>query len=171
MHNLFVIDVTSEEILRGATVLIDTNVIIDASLFKVEFADLQEKFSTLDCDLTTTRSVITEFLGSTKDEQELDQKINFLEQIFGRQLNAISLPHNPELPSKEKFLKFSKQANKFGVTDFDLFVAMQKYSHVRLLLMTRNHSDFTFPTFERAGFITLLGKKQIHTHGLYKYNH
>ena len=170
MHNLFVIDHDSESILKGATILFDTNVLIDSWLFQAEFADLLAKFRACNCYLTTTKQVVIEFLGGTKSESNISEKVKFLETVFAKPISGLFLPSDKASPIEDEFLEFSRQANKFSVTDFELFWFLKKYSRSGLLLMTRNHSDFTAPTFERKGFITLLGKNEIHTHGLYAYH-
>lgn len=169
MHNLFVIDGTTESHLKDATILTDTNVFFDAWKFKAEFADLLAKLTDFNCYFVTLKSVVIEFLGGTKSEEDLQSKIDFLEAIFAKKLGSSFLPLSQTFPTNDEFLQFSRQANKFSTTDFELYCALKKYQRSGLLLMTRNHTDFTQTLFARKGFITLLGTKEIHTHGLYAY--
>lgn len=169
MHNLFVLGDGADSTLKDAFLVIDTNFIIDAWLFKEEAADLLAKLDALNCYLMATRSVVIEFLGGTKDADSLTAKLEFLEKLFARPIDRIFVPYKPDFPKHDEFIEFSRQANNFSCTDFELYLTLKKYAG-RVMLMTRNHKDFTAPTFERKGFITLLGKKEVHTHGLYVYS-
>jgi rRNA-processing protein FCF1 len=171
MTNAFIIHPDTEELLKNSTILIDTNFIMDAWMFKVEFADLLAKIYQLECDIVSIRSVLIEFLGGTKDEEYLKAKINFLELIFGKAIDQSfrTLPANRTFPNNEDFLAFSRQANKFGSVDFELFLNLAKYKTPNFYLLTRNHGDFTANLFERKGFITLFGAKEVRTYCLYSY--
>lgn len=169
MHNTYLIEHGSVEILRSRNVLIDTNFLIDATIFKKEAADLIGQLNSLGCNLLTTRAVIIETLGGTKDETHLKDKIDYVELLFSRPFDKIvSLPIERDLPNIKDLLSFSRQCNKFGTTDFELFLTLQKYKSSGILLITRNHSDFTNKICDRAGFITLLGDKEIRTYGIYQ---
>jgi hypothetical protein len=167
MRDLFVINGDTEKILKDSTILVDTNVLFDAWKFKTEFADLLTKLTDLDCYLVTTPAVVIEFLGGTKGQDDLKAKVEFIEAVFGKTLSNIFLPLAQQFPDAGSFLAFSRQANNFSTTDFELYCALKKYAHSGLMLMTRNHRDFTPPMFNRQGFITLVGTKEIHTHCLY----
>ncbi len=168
MRDLFVLSQEAESILKNSALLIDTNVLFDAWLFSDAFAALRAKFTDLDCYLFTTRSVVIEFLGGTQDEDSLKTKIAFIEVIFGRKLEQLFLPLEPMFPKPDLFLSFNRHIKNFSSTDFALYCALRKYHKSNLILMTRNHKDFGQPDIERIGFITLLGRKEVHTHGLYK---
>jgi hypothetical protein len=169
VHNTYLIESSSVEVLRSKHVLLDTNFLIDASIFKEEAAELVPQLRSLGCDLLTTRSVILETLGGTKDETALRKKIGYLEVLFGRSLGQIvSLPIERDLPANNDLLAFSRQCNKFSPTDFELFLTLKKYKSSGILLITRNHSDFTNKICDRTGFITLLGDKEIRTYGVYQ---
>ncbi len=168
MLNSYVIDKDSVVVLASKFLLVDTNFLIDASIFSGEVVDLIAAFRTMGCELITTRAVLLEFLGGTKNPVEYDLKVQFVELLFGKRLTEIvSLPIDKELPTKEDLVKFSQQCKKFAPTDFELYLTLKKYSHGNLLLISRNHTDFTARLFKRQGFITLLGDKEIRTYGLY----
>jgi hypothetical protein len=115
--------------------------------------------------------VITETLGGTKDGVALQKKIGYLEILFGRELNHIvSLPIERGLPSSSDTLAFSRQCNKFDPIDFELYLTLKKHKSSGILLITRNHKDFTSKICKRVGFITLLGDKEIKTYGIYQAN-
>lgn len=141
---------------------------IDGLAFAVELADLLSELRELYCDLITTRSSVVEFLGGTKNEELYEKKQIFLEKLFGKPLDKIvSLPIDSSLPTRKDFLVFSRQCNKFGYVDFELYLTLKRYRTSNIFLATRNHSDFTAELFKRHGFMTLLGKKEIRTYGLY----
>lgn len=169
VHNKFIIDQGSAHLLKNKTLLLDTNALIDAYRLSTEFVALLDEFVTLGCDLTATRSVIIEFLGSTTDAQIIKGKAELIEMIFGKKLtsNTFYLPLDHKMPELETFLIFSRQVKNFSAIDFEIYRTMQKYrSH--LLLVTRNHKDFSTKLVERISFITLLGTAEIHTYGVYK---
>jgi hypothetical protein len=168
MHNSYVIETSSVGVLQSSFLLLDTNFLIDASIFRAEAVDLIAELRKMDCELVTTRAVLVEFLGGTKNPVEYDAKVLFVELLFGKTLDKIvSLPIDSKLPNKTDLLDFSRQCQKFAPTDFELFLTLKKYSHSSLILISRNHTDFTSRLFKRKGFITLLGDKEIRTYGLY----
>ncbi len=169
MHNGYVIESGSMEVLRSKHVLLDANFLIDASLFEREAADLFIELINLDCDLLAIRAVILETLGGTKDEAMLNDRVDYLEIIFGRPFNTmVGLPIERDLPAKADMLAFSRQCNKFSSTDFELFSTLKKYKSSGMLLITRNHKDFTSKICKREGYITLFGNKEIRTYGVYQ---
>ncbi|MGC1176536.1 MAG: hypothetical protein WA843_00535 [Candidatus Saccharimonadales bacterium] len=169
MHNAYLIEPSSVGALRSKHVLLDTNFLIDASIFKEEAAELIVQLRDLSCDLVTTKAVVVETLGGTTDETALRKKTTYLESVFGQQLDHIvSLPIERDLPTPNDLLAFSRQCNKFSNTDFELFLTLKKYKPSDILLITRNHKDFTDKICDRVGFITLLGNKEIRTYGVYR---
>lgn len=167
MNNSYVIDASSVDVLKRSHLLLDTNFLIDALMFASEFADLLLRLRELECDLITTRSVIIEYLGGTHDTKSYKKKVDFLELMFGKPVGSIiSLPVD-SVPDEENLIAFSRQCNTFDPIDYELFLTMKKYHHSKILLMTRNHADFTTRLFKRSDFVTLLGAKQIRTYGLY----
>lgn len=169
MVNLYVIDDQSAGVLRSKYLLLDTNFIIDALIFRAQAIELIERFRDLACELITTPAVITEFLGGTKDKGDFEAKVRHLEILFGKPLaKIVSLVVGKDFPAQDAFLAFSRQCNKFGTTDFELYLTLKKFSTGGLLLVTRNHSDFTNKICDRVGFITLLGNKEIRTYGMYQ---
>lgn len=169
MRNRYIIEADSIDVLRAKHLLLDTNFLLDAGLFKQEAAELISELDKLGCGLLTTRSVLVETLGGTKDETALKDRINYLEVLFGRPFASIvSLPIERNFPTSGDFLAFSRQCNRFSATDFELFLTLKKYKSSGILLITRNHSDFTSKICDRAGFITLLGDKEIRTYGVYQ---
>jgi hypothetical protein len=143
-------------------------VLVDAYRLPVEFADLLEELVKLGCDIVTTKSIIIEFLGGTKGKADLEKKVSFLEKMFGRKFDDRPyLPLDRDTPDLQDILIFSRQANKFGIADFELYQTLKKYAST-IVLVSRNHKDFTQKITERISFITLLGDAEIHTYGLYK---
>jgi hypothetical protein len=168
MPNDYVIEEHSVGVLQSKFLLLDTNFLIDASIFPSEALGLVEKLRKLSCELVTTRAVIIEFLGGTRNRDHHKAKVDFLELLFGKALtNLVGLPIEARLPTQEEIISFSRQTNKFSPTDFELYLTLEKYSHGNLVLISRNHTDFTTKLFKREGFITLLGEKEIRTYGLY----
>jgi hypothetical protein len=155
-------------VLRSKFLLLDTNFLIDASIFRIEAVDLIAELRAMNCELVTTRAVLIEFFGGIKNLVEYQAKVEFVELLFGKPLDKIaSLSINKELPARDDVVKFSRQCQRFGVTDFELYLTLKKYSHSNLILVSRNHTDFTSRLFKRPGFITLLGDREIRTYGLY----
>lgn len=151
--------------------LLDTNFILDGTLFENELADLLEELDKFGCQLLTIQSVLLETLAGTKNELDLSSKITYLEMLFKRPYWQIRpLPIDNDMPSNSDILNFSRQCHKFARTDFELYLALKKYRRSNLMLITRNHTDFTNKLFTRHGFITLLGAKEIRTYGLYAVN-
>ncbi len=169
MQSKFVIDGSTKKDFAGRTLLFDTNALIDAYRLPVEFFELLQEFELLECDVATTKSITIEFLGGTTDSDDMDKKIAFLEIIFGKKLSGDNfyLPLARDFPDKDDFLTFSRAANRFSPTDFELFRTMKKYQH-SLVLISRNHKDFSTKLADRISFITLLGKSEIHTYGVYR---
>lgn len=168
MLNDYVIEEHSVGVIESKFLLLDTNFLIDASIFPDEALKLVERLRILGCELITTRAVLVEFLGGTHNSDHYKTKVNFLELLFGKDLGQIvSLPIETKLPTQDEFINFSRQTNKFAATDFELYLTLRKYNHGNLVLVSRNHSDFTTRLFKREGFITLLGEKEIRTYGLY----
>lgn len=171
MHNSYVIEASSVGVLKSKFLLLDTNFLIDASIFRAEAGDLIDKLRSLGCELVTTRAVLIEFLGGTKNLVEYQAKVEFVELLFGKPLaDIVSLPIDKTLPDRNDLVKFSRQCHKFAPTDFELYLTLKKYNHGNLVLVSRNHTDFTTGDtglFKRQGFITLLGNKEIRTYGLY----
>ncbi len=168
MHNSYVIESTSVGILKSKYLLLDTNFLIDASIFRNEAVGLIEELRIMECELVTTRAVLIEFFGGTKNPVEYDTKVEFIELLFGKPLDKIvSLPIDKDLPIRDDLIGFSRQCHRFAATDFELYLTLKKYSNAQLMLVTRNHTDFTVSLFKREGFITLLGAKEIRTYGLY----
>jgi len=168
MHNSYVIESSSVGVLKAKFLLLDTNFLIDASIFSAEAVDLIAELRAMGCELVTTRAVLVEFFGGTKNLVEYQTKVEFVELLFGRTLDEIvSLPIDRSLPDRNDLVKFSRQCRKFAATDFELYLTLKKYSHNNLILVSRNHTDFTTSLFKREGFITLLGSKEIRTYGLY----
>lgn len=168
MQNKFVIDSATRTKFAGRTLLLDTNALLDAYRLPEAFYSLAKEFSSLNCDLVTTKTIATEFLGGATDKKVLETKKAFLEVIFGKKLAAIYLPLDHSEPKLEDILEFSRQANKFSIADYELFCTTKKYGK-KIALITRNHKDFSTNLTERISFITLLGKSEIHTHGVYEY--
>lgn len=166
MPNSFVIDTTTQSSFRGRTLLLDTNALIDAFRLPAEFYDLAAELAGMGCDFVTTKSIAIEFLGGTTDKSDLDKKKEFLEATFNKQLGKIYLPLDHTEPDLDDILKFSRQANKFGIADYELYCTLKKYGD-KIALITRNHKDFSTSLTTRIGFITLLGDKEIHTYGVY----
>jgi hypothetical protein len=168
MHNKYVIGDGSSDLIKSKPLLLDTNFVIDTIIFNKESVDLIAQLRALNCDLITTRAVLTETLGGTKDSDHLKAKITHLELLFQKPFkDIVKLPIERELPTGDDILKFSRQCNKFDTTDFELYLTLKKYCHTGIMLITRNHTDFTSTLFERNGFITLFGNKEIKTYGLY----
>lgn len=169
MHNRYVIETDSVDVLRSKHLLLDANFLLDAGLFKQEAAGLIGQLDKLECDLLTTRSVLIEVVGGTKDATALQDRMDYLEILFGRPFaNIVGLPIERDLPASSDLLAFSRQCNKFSPTDFELFLTLKKYRSSGILLITRNHTDFTNKICNRVGFITLLGNKEIRTYGIYQ---
>lgn len=57
MLSSFVIDVGTSETFVGRTLLLDTNVLLDAYRLPEAFYDLAKEFVKLKCDLVTTKSI------------------------------------------------------------------------------------------------------------------
>lgn len=168
MHNSYVIEQSSVGVLKSKFLLLDTNFLIDASIFSAEAVDLIAELQSMDCELVTTRSVLVEFFGGIKNLVEYETKVRFVQLLFGKSLDKIvGLPIDKELPERNDLVKFSRQCHKFAPTDFELYLTLKKYNHGNLVLISRNHTDFTTKLFKREGFITLLGDKEIRTYGLY----
>ena len=146
--------------------LLDTNALIDAFRLPAEFYDLAKELSALDCDLVTTKSIAIEFLGGSKDSVHIKVKKEFLETLFGKPLGKIYLPLDTTEPNINDLLTFSRQANKFSIPDYELFCTLKRYGK-NIALVSRNHKDFTTGLVKRISFITLLGKAEIHTYGIY----
>lgn len=168
MHNSYVIEQSSVGVLKSKFLLLDTNFLIDASIFSDEAVELIAELRSMDCELVTTRAVLIEFFGGTKNLVEYEAKVRFVELLFGKVLGQIvGLPIDKDLPDRNDMVKFSRQCQKFAPTDFELFLTLKKYNHGNLVLVSRNHTDFTARLFKREGFITLLGDREIRTYGLY----
>jgi len=168
MHNSYVIEQSSVGVLQSKFLLLDTNFLIDASIFSTEAVGLIAELRAMNCELVTTRAVLIEFLGGTKNLVEYQTKVEFVELLFGKTLDEIvNLPIDRGLPERNDLVKFSRQCKKFAATDFELYLTLKKYNHSNLVLISRNHTDFTTSLFKRQGFITLLGSKEIRTYGLY----
>ena len=168
MPSKFIIDATSSKKFSGRTLLLDTNVLLDAYRLPEAFYDLAKELASLNCDLVTTKSIAIEFLGGATDKNILDTKKEFLEITFGKKLANIYLPIDHSEPNLEDILAFSRQANKFSIADYELYCTVKKYGN-RIALITRNHKDFSTNLSRRVSFITLLGKAEIHTYGVYEY--
>jgi hypothetical protein len=166
MQNKFVINDSSKDMLQGKTLLLDTNVLMDAYRLPAEFYELLQELVGLDCDIVTTKTIVIEFLGSTTDEDALSKKTDFLEMILGKRLESGYLPIDRDFPNRTDFLTFSRATNKFHPADFELYLTLKKYRQ-HLLLITRNHKDFPTKLVNRISFITLLGNAEIHTYGVY----
>lgn len=167
VQHSFVIDTHTESALKDRALLLDTNALLDAYRLPSEFYDLTKKLVSLGCDYTTTRTIIIEFLGGTKDEDNLKQKKKFLEVLFGTDIEKIFyLPMNKQELDLNQLLDFSRHANKFSIADFELYQTIKKYGD-KVALISRNHKDFSTSLMERISFITLLGKAEIHTYGVY----
>lgn len=166
MQNSFVIDQKTRHLIAGKTLLLDTSALIDAYRLPSEFYDLANEFAALECWLVTTKSIVLEFLGGTKNDEDMQKKQKFLEATFGKKLDEISLPLERLLPETQQILAFSRQANRFSVTDFELYTTLLKYGD-KIALVSRNHKDFTATLLPRISFITLLGNAEIHTYGVY----
>ena len=120
MRNTYVIESSSEKVLQSKYVLLDTNFLIDASIFKREAADLFVRLKSLVSDLLVTRPVILETLGGTKNETDLNGKVVYLETVFSRPFNnIIGLPIERDLPASTDILSFSRQCNKFSQADLN----------------------------------------------------
>lgn len=166
MQNKFVINDSSKDVLRDKTLLLDTNVLMDAYRLPSEFYELLQELVSLGCDVITTKTIVIEFLGSTTNEDDLSKKVAFLEMLLGKHLQHGYLPIDRDFPDATDFLAFSRAANKFQPADFELYLTLKKYRQ-HLLLVTRNHKDFPTKLVNRVSFITLLGKTEIHTYGVY----
>jgi len=168
MHNKYIIGDGSSALIKAKPLLLDTNFVIDTIIFNKESVDLIEQLRTLKCDLITTRAVLVETLGGTKDFDYINAKIKHLELLFQKPFEQIvKLPIEREMPDSDDVLKFSRQCNKFDTTDFELYLTLKKYQHTGIMLITRNHTDFTSALFDRNGYITLFSNKEIKTYGLY----
>lgn len=168
--NTFVIDSASVESFSGRTLLLDTNVLIDAYRLPAEFYNLTQELAAIGCDFITTKSIALEFLGGTKDTVHMQKKQEFLETLFGRQLKQTYLPLDRGEPDTDSLLMFSRHAQNFSIADFELYCTLKKYSR-RIALVTRNHRDFPSTLVDRVSFITLLGNAEVHTYGIYEYPH
>lgn len=168
LQNKFVIDNKSETLLKNKLLLLDTNALIDAYRLPNEFYLLLKEFESLDCAVVTTKTICGEFIGGTKNPQSLNQKVAFLEELFGKKLHSenLFLNTNSTFPESKDFLEFSRQANKFSLVDFEIFTLLKQLNDV--LLISRNHKDFTTRLVYRISFITLLGIAEIHTYGVYQ---
>lgn len=166
MSNSFVIDRATKEIWRGKTLLLDTNVLIDAFRLPEEFYDFTSGLIENQCDIVTTKSIAIEFLGGTSEHALLAKKKSFLESTFNKELNNLYLPLDRMPPDINDIMAFSRQANKFSIVDYELFCTLKKYG-TNIALLTRNHKDFSTTLTKRIGFVTLLGDKEIHTYGVY----
>jgi len=166
VQNSFVIDHTSSNTFANKSLLLDTNILIDAYRLPVEFYDLQQSLVASGCDLVAIKSVIIEFLGGTKDKDKINDKVLFLESLFGKKLESTYLPLERDKPAISNLLEFGRHANKFSVPDYELYCSLKKYGK-NIALVTRNHKDFPASLVNRISFITLLGKAEIHTYGIY----
>jgi predicted nucleic acid-binding protein len=162
----FVVDQESKNTFAGRTLLLDTNALLDAYRLPAEFYDLVKELFELDCDLVTTKSIALEFLGGTTDKANIEKKKEFLETLFGKQLGKTYMPLDHSEPNLDDLLAFCRQANKFSIPDYELYCTLKKYGD-KIALVTRNHKDFTTNLVTRISFITLLGKAEIHTYGVY----
>jgi hypothetical protein len=145
---------STAESIKGKTILLDTNVIVNGYQHPKEFQELLQNLSDLDCELTTIEAVRLEFFSQNRSLEELTKKVNFYNETITY----------PELPTRtfEQNMRelsllyaFGMQVKTFQTVDFMLAAAMKRYSK-NILLLTNDHNGFTPRLFDLQEVVPLV---------------
>lgn len=153
------------QILKNKTILLDTNVFIDAFKNPKEFTKLFNGLKENGVVLVTMDTVLIEFTKGAFDSKKFEDKKRFVKEII-----ETFLPIDKEiLDDSLSFVDFYKEEGKdVSVTDFILAGCLAKFGK-NIFLMTKDIKDFPTNIFEMETYFNLFHRKAIHNYGIYRY--
>jgi|WetSurMetagenome_2_1015567.scaffolds.fasta_scaffold17567_4 predicted nucleic acid-binding protein len=161
------------EELKGKTILLDTNVII-------EFAKYPSSFQGFFDDLINNRvvpavdeSIKCEFLRKSNTLEKRKKKEDFLDFLLGTDENRTELKITNEIFSDATHLSnlfnFLNDKNNSSITDCLLAALLKKYEN-NLYLATINNKDFSIKIFDRVLICNIEIGDEIRNIGIYKFS-
>lgn len=156
---------------KGKHVLIDTNIIIDAIKDAKSFMPLFGELADIKAVPMLDEIVCFEFLRSATSNSEKKKMELFLKDIFGDPAMLVPDKNIIEEATKIAMVYRRHQSPSVDLTDCFLAAQAERYKN-NLLILTKNHKDYPSCIFDCLGVFAMCGdKNEIHTIGLYGFNH
>ncbi len=152
-------------LIKNKTILLDTNVFIDASTNPTTFGGFLNELKENGATLVTLDVVTIEFIKGAQDHKRYLEKKNYVEQIIDTYLPLNDNLNKNALALVDKYHTYGKSVS--GV-DFLLGGALIAYSG-NLLLMTRDTNDFSSDIFHLVACFNVVHPKGIFAYGLYEF--
>lgn len=151
--------------INNCYLLLDTNVFIDAYNNPIKFGAFFNDVKDHGVALVTIEPVILEFLKGAPNLNKYREKLNFLTELIDI---TIEIPPETYKNSHKLILSYNEEGRGVSITDF-LLGGMIMNSHGKLLLMSKNTTDFPTNIFKLETFINLIRRKSIQSYGIYSY--
>lgn len=136
--------------LRGKYLLVDTNFLIDASLYREIFREIINLFKENQVALITITPVIAEFLRGSANQTEYEKKLAYLELVLDQPVLPVDETTNELL--LDKVIKFYRsRGSKTEMTDLFLASTLLRYTNGLTFLLTSDHKGFPTSLFDIVG--------------------
>lgn len=149
-------------VLKGNYLLLDTNVFIDDLIHPNEFGQFFNNLKDNDVTLVTVHAVLAEFVKGATDEKKLAEKREIIEKIIETYLPFREDAYNDLIKLIGNMQEDGKTAS---ITDLMLGTMLMQYPR-KLLLMSKNITDFPTNIFTLRTFCHLVHRKTIHIYGI-----
>lgn len=153
-------------IIRDKHILIDTNVLIDASIRPTEMLRFINKIKSEGATVCSTTFIEGEFLRGSQNSTKYDDKKTLINTLVD-----VRLPISPN--TLKNFEKLIKMYGEFGkgveLVDFTLGALLMDYPE-KLFLFTKNTTDFHTDVFDLVSVVSFPNKKSLATFGIYTFS-
>lgn len=150
---------------KDTHILLDTSIFIDTAIHFREFSELLDKLKNYGATLVTVSAVKGEFLEGAANKEDFDKKLELIDGIIDT-----CLPVSEQIYESvfEIIRQYGQEGKGKGPTDFLLGGMLHNYTG-RLMLLTKNCTDFPIRIFNLETYFNVVHSKGIHVYGVYSY--
>ena len=150
-------------VIENNTILLDTSFFIDALIHPIEFGKFYNELKAYDVILVTLSSVKAEFFKGAANATKYKEKEKIIDNFVDSYLPEESRTYDNVF---ELIKKYQEQGKSLSITDLLLGATLLKYPK-RLLLMTKNTTEFPLNIFELKTYLLLSHNKGLQSYGFY----
>jgi hypothetical protein len=159
------------KVFAGKLLLLDTDILVDASIAVEQFADLFQSLKASQCKLFVITPVLVEFLRGSKSLGDMQKKKQFIESTVDSVIKVGELPTNGDIMNYLEpgfLLAYGIKGKGVSYTDYEVARCIKNHGPT-MLLLTGNYKHFPEHLFDRLGVVTNTASPEIKSYGIYQF--